>query len=169
MEKKLLGQGLIKYVSGVILVGLMLFLPAYVVQVPDTVTENAADAAAMNRSVSVLSAAMGRQPMLNVDKQAGLYGNVLSGDLLTLESYSGDGNNIRGIFRIPETSALDSSVTGMVIMAAAVAVFCAIVVCVLFVVNGGFWLVVVPVVAAVGYGAFAFVKKYSPNRKLYNP
>lgn len=56
-----------------------------------------------------------------------------------------------------------------VILAAAVAVFCTIVVCVLFVVDGGFWLVDVPVVAAVGYGAYAFVKKYSPDRKLYNP
>ena len=35
MEKKLLGQGLIKYVSGVILVGLMLFLPAGTLHFPN--------------------------------------------------------------------------------------------------------------------------------------
>ncbi len=96
---------------------LMIFLPAYVVQVPDTVTEAPADAAAMNRSVSVLQAALGRQPMLNEAKANGQFQNVLSGDLLALEPFSGDGNNIRGIFLIPESSAVNVAGTGILIMA----------------------------------------------------
>ena len=82
----------------------MFLLPVYTVSVPASFTENAADAGQLNRSVSLLSAALGRDTMLSSERQAGKYASLFTGEMEALEGYSSEANNIRGIFQIPESS-----------------------------------------------------------------
>ena len=89
--------------SGVfaILVLLVMLLPAYIVGAPDSLTESPADAASVRRSVSMYTVMLGTEDNLYATGQKdGTFGKVLSGDLLELEPYSADANNIQGIFRI---------------------------------------------------------------------
>jgi len=84
-----------------ILAVLVMLLPAHVVNVPDTITADAADAAAMNRSLSLLGEALGQEVNLKaVAAEQGVFANVLTGSLAELEPYSADGNNIKGVFVI---------------------------------------------------------------------
>ena len=83
----------------------MMFLPVYSIHVPATLTDVPGDADALNRSVSLFSAALGKDQMLSVLREDGAFQDVLTGDLAALEPYSGDGNNIRGIFLIPASSS----------------------------------------------------------------
>ena len=90
-------------VSALVALALML-LPVYHVRVPQTLTADPADAAAISTDTSLLAAALGRDPMLNDLKAEGRFSNVNSGDIAELVPYSADENNIRGIFQIPESS-----------------------------------------------------------------
>ena len=84
-----------------ILAVLVMLLPAHVVNVPDTITADPADAAAMNRSLSLLGEALGQEVNLKaVAAEQGVFANVLTGSLAELEPYSADGNNIKGVFLI---------------------------------------------------------------------
>ena len=86
---------------------LVMLLPVYVINAPETLTANPADAAAANRSVSMYQMLLGSEPNLYTigqDKQ--VFTDTLSGDLKALEPYSGDGNNIRGIFMIRGNSSV---------------------------------------------------------------
>ena len=91
---------------------LVMLLPVYSVQVPDTLTEDPADAASLRRSANLYSAALGAEENLNaVGQRDGTFSNVLSGSLLELEPFSSDANNIRGIFLIRgNTAALNAPV-----------------------------------------------------------
>ena len=80
------------------------FLPVYRVAVPATITSTSSDADEMNRSTSIFTYALGQEEMLNEGKKAGFYQDVMTGDLQELEKYSGNGNDLRGIFLIPSTS-----------------------------------------------------------------
>ena len=90
-----------------VLAVLVMLLPAHVISVPDTVTADPADAAAMNRSLSLLDEALGKEVNLKaVAAEQGVFANVLTGSLAELEPYSADGNNIKGVFVITtETTA----------------------------------------------------------------
>ena len=90
-----------------VLAVLVMLLPAHVISVPDTVTADPADAAAMNRSLSLLDEALGKEVNLkDVAAEQGVFANVLTGSLAELEPYSADGNNIKGVFVITtETTA----------------------------------------------------------------
>ncbi len=80
---------------------LCLLLPAHVISVPDTVTANPADAAVMNRSLSLLDEALGREDNLQtLAKEKGVFADVLTGSLAELAPYSGDATNIKGVFLI---------------------------------------------------------------------
>ncbi len=84
-----------------ILAVLCLLLPSHAVKVPDTVTGNPADAAVINRSLSLLDEALGKEANLQtIAAEQGVFTNVLTGDLAALEPYSADGNNIKGVFVI---------------------------------------------------------------------
>ena len=84
-----------------LLAALCLLLPAHVVDVPETITANPADAAAMNGSLSLLDEALGREVNLQtVGAEQGVFANVLSGDLAALEPFSADATNIKGVFVI---------------------------------------------------------------------
>ena len=84
-----------------ILAVLVMLLPAHVVNVPDTITADPADAAAMNRSLSLLGEALGQEENLKaIAAEQGVFANVLTGSLAELEPYSADGNNIKGVFLI---------------------------------------------------------------------
>lgn len=88
-----------------IVAALALLLPAHVVTTPDTVTDNPADAAAMNRSLSMLTEALGTEPNLStIAAEQGVFTQVLTGDLAALEPFSGDGTNIRGVFMITSST-----------------------------------------------------------------
>ncbi|MGN0753228.1 MAG: ABC transporter permease [Aristaeellaceae bacterium] len=78
-----------------------MLLPAHVVKVPDTITADPADAAAMTRSLSLLNEALGKEVNLQAVAEAeGVFTNVLSGDLAALEPFSADATNIKGVFVI---------------------------------------------------------------------
>ncbi len=80
---------------------LCLLLPAHVVDVPETVTADPADAAVITRSLSLLDEALGKEPNLQtLAADQGVFQNVLTGDLAMLEPYSADATNIKGIFVI---------------------------------------------------------------------
>lgn len=80
---------------------LTMLLPSLVVSVPDTVTANPADAAAMNRSLTILDEMLGRECNLQaLAAEKGVFADVLTGDLAALEPYSRDATNIKGIFVI---------------------------------------------------------------------
>ena len=85
---------------------LLMLLPAHVISTPDTITENPADAAQINRSLSLFTEALGTEPNLSTIAQSeGVFSAVLTGDLAALEPYSADGNNIRGVFVITTRNA----------------------------------------------------------------
>ena len=80
---------------------LCMLMPAHVVRVPETVTGNPADAAVMNRTLSILDEALGREKNLQtIAAEHGVFADVLTGDLAALEPYSRDATNIKGIFVI---------------------------------------------------------------------
>ena len=80
---------------------LCMLMPAHVVRVPETVTGNPADAAVMNRTLSILDEALGREKNLQtIAAEQGVFADVLTGDLAALEPYSRDATNIKGIFVI---------------------------------------------------------------------
>ena len=87
-----------------LIAALLMLLPVYSVSVPATLTDDPADAAALNGSTSLLSTALGRDQMLNSLKVEGRFSNVISGDIAALEPFSADENNIKGIFQIPQSS-----------------------------------------------------------------
>ena len=87
-------------VLAIIAVAVML-LPAHMVNVPDSVTANPADAAVMNRSLSLLNEALGKEPNLQtIGAEKAVFTDVLTGDLAALEPYSADATNIKGVFII---------------------------------------------------------------------
>lgn len=80
---------------------IVMLLPAHVVSVPDSITANPADAAAMNRSLSLLNEALGKEANLQtVGTEHAVFADVLTGDLAALEPYSADATNIKGVFII---------------------------------------------------------------------
>ncbi len=96
---------------------LMFLLPVYTVQVPAAFTEDPADAKTLNRSVSLLSAALGRDGMLSDERQDPGYSELFTGEMAALESYSTEANNIRGIFQIPRSSSTVSLNTSLIVSA----------------------------------------------------
>ena len=102
----------------------MMFLPVYRIQAPATLTENPDDAAAISRSTSLFTYALGNEGVLNANKQGDVFSNVLSGDIGTLEPYSGDTVNIKNPFLAPQeqsTARADVAIiAAMVLLAAAV-------------------------------------------------
>lgn len=95
-------------VLAIIAVAVML-LPAHVVNVPDSVTTTPADAAAMNRSLSLLDEALGKEANLQtIGAENAVFADVLTGDLAALEPYSADATNIKGIFIIKTVTTAPS-------------------------------------------------------------
>lgn len=93
----------LRLISGVLAAGILLvmLLPVYSVQVPDTLTDQAADAASVRRNASFYSVTLGTEENLYaIGQRDGTFTNVLSGDLKALEPFSSDANNIQGIFVI---------------------------------------------------------------------
>ncbi len=86
---------------------LVMLLPAHVVNVPSTITADPADASAMNRSLSLLDEALGKEENLKaVAAEKAAFANILTGDLAALEPFSADATNIKGVFVITtETTA----------------------------------------------------------------
>ena len=95
-------------VLAIIAVAVML-RPAHVVNVPDSVTATPADAAAMNRSLSLLDEALGKEANLQtIGAEKAVFTDVLTGDLAALEPYSADATNIKGIFIIKTVTTAPS-------------------------------------------------------------
>lgn len=97
-------------------------LPGHIISVPDTVTANPADAAAMNRSLSILDEALGKEALLlQVGQDEGVFADVLTGDLAALEPFSADATNIKGVFVIKTTTATPNMLllAGLVLLALA--------------------------------------------------
>ena len=97
-----------RLLSGVlaILAVLCLLLPSHVVSVPETITADPADAAAMNRSTPLWKEMLGSESNLRAEAaEKGVYGSVLTGDIEVLVPYSNDANNIQGIFTIGSSTA----------------------------------------------------------------
>ena len=93
-----------------------MLLPAHVVKVPDTITADPADAAAMTRALSLLNEALGKEVNLQAVAEAeGVFTNVLSGDLAALEPFSADATNIKGVFVI---KTVTTAPNGMLLAAA---------------------------------------------------
>ena len=84
---------------------LLLLLPAYSVRAPKTLTADPLDADVVSGARSTLSAALGNEALLNSYKAEGRFADVLSGDIGALVPFSGDENNVRGVFQIPQSSA----------------------------------------------------------------
>ena len=92
-----------RVLSGVLAIGVLLvmLLPVYSISVPDTLTDSPADAAAVRRSPGFYSVILGQEKNLSaIGQEKGTFTQVLSGDLLVLEPYSADANNIQGVFLI---------------------------------------------------------------------
>ena len=85
---------------------LSMLLPVYVIEAPATLTQDAAEARIVSRRVSLVSNMLGQEKNLyQIGQEQGVFSNVLTGDLKALEPYSGDGNNIQGIFLIRGNNA----------------------------------------------------------------
>lgn len=97
---------------------LMFVLPVYTVHVPAAFTEDPADAAKLNRSVSLFTAAAGSGSMLSTERQEAGYSRLFTGEMAELESFSSEANNIRGIFQIPESSSTASVNISLIVCAA---------------------------------------------------
>ena len=103
---------------------LTMLLPVCSIRVPDSLTSSPADAASIRRSVSFLSAALGSEENLYaIGQKDGTFSDILSGDLLALESFSSDATNIQGIFVIRGNN---SSMNVPVIIAAALFLLAAV-------------------------------------------
>ncbi len=91
---------------------LVMLLPVYSVRVPDTLTDSAADAAAMRRNTNMYTVTLGTEENLYAAGQReGTFGSVLTGELKELEPFSSDATNIQGIFSIRgNNSALNAPV-----------------------------------------------------------
>ncbi len=104
----------LRRLSGVLaaLVLLVMLLPVYSVQVPDTLTDDAADAASVRRNTSMYTVTLGTEENLYATGQRdGTFSNVLTGALKELEPFSSDATNIQGIFVIRgNNSALNAPV-----------------------------------------------------------
>ncbi len=87
---------------------LMFLLPVYTVSIPADFTADPADAAGLNRSVSLLSAVLGNDTMLSAERQEKNLTQLFTGSMADLEGYSAETNNIRGIFQIPAASSTAS-------------------------------------------------------------
>ncbi len=110
-------------VLAIIAVAVML-LPAHVVNVPDSVTASPADAAVMNRSLSLLDEALGKEANLQtMGAEKAVFTDVLTGDLAALEPYSADATNIKGIFIIKTVTTAPS----MMLLAGAVLLILALI------------------------------------------
>ena len=84
-----------------IVAALCLLLPSHVVSVPETITASPADAAVINRSLTLLDEALGREANLQtIGTEKAVFADVLTGDLAALEPFSADATNIKGIFVI---------------------------------------------------------------------
>ncbi len=97
-------------------------LPGHVVSVPDTVTASPADAAVMNRSLSILDEALGREAsLLQLAQDKGTFADVMTGDLAALEPFSADANNIKGVFLIKTATTAPNVMllAGLVLLALA--------------------------------------------------
>ena len=108
--------------SGVlaILAMLCLLLPSHVVSVPESITADPADAAAMNRSTPLWKEMLGNEPNLRAEvAEKGVYGSVLTGDIEVLVPYSNDANNIQGIFTIGSSTAAPNAylIAAMILLA----------------------------------------------------
>ena len=80
---------------------LAMLLPVYSIQVPDTLTGTADDAAAVRRCMNGYTVTLGTEENLYaIGQRDGAFAQVLSGDLEELEPFSSDANNIQGIFVI---------------------------------------------------------------------
>ena len=93
----------LRRISGVLSAAalLIMLLPVYTIQVPDTVTDSPADAASIRRNPNMYTVMAGTEENLyTVGQKDGVFTNILSGDLLELEPFSSDANNIQGIFVI---------------------------------------------------------------------
>ncbi len=102
-----LSDGACRRLGGVLALAaaLCLLLPGHVTRVPETVTENPADAAAMSRSLSLLDEALAREPSLYaLGQEKGAFTNVISGDMAVLSPYAAD-QNVAGIFAIRTITA----------------------------------------------------------------
>ena len=119
----------LRLVGGVLAAAVLLvmLLPVYSVQVPDTLTGNAADAASVRRSVNMYQVTLGTEDNLYaIGQRDGTFTEILSGDLKELEPFSADANNIQGIFVIRgNNSALNAPVliAAVLFLAAAVLAF----------------------------------------------
>ena len=119
----------LRLVGGVLAAAVLLvmLLPVYSVQVPDTLTGNAADAASIRRSVNMYQVTLGTEDNLYaIGQRDGTFTEILSGDLKELEPFSADANNIQGIFVIRgNNSALNAPVliAAVLFLAAAVLAF----------------------------------------------
>ena len=102
----------------------MMLLPVYRVAAPDTLTADPADAATINRVASLISSALGNDPMLNSYKAEGRFSDVISGDIAELVPYSADETNIRGIFQIPQGSSTLAPNPMLIAAAALLALIC---------------------------------------------
>ena len=80
---------------------LSLLLPAYSIRPSATLTADPADAAALSRSTSLVTAmAGGEKSLYDIKQESGVLAAPISGDLETLVSFSADPNNAGGIFQI---------------------------------------------------------------------
>ena len=98
-----LGDRALRILSGVLAacVLLVMLLPVYSVQVPDTLTDTPADAASVRRSINFYTVMLGTEDNLYaIGQKDGTFSGVLTGDLLALEPFSSDANNVQGIFMI---------------------------------------------------------------------
>ena len=105
-----------------ILAALCLLLPSHVVSVPETITASPADAAEINRTLSLLDEVLGKEPNLQtIAAEKGVFADVLTGDLAALEPYSGDATNIKGIFVIKTVTTAPNvmMIAGVVLLALA--------------------------------------------------
>lgn len=100
-----------------ILALLCLLLPFATVRVPETATADPADAGRMNRTTSLFSAMTATEANLKSEKDEGFFANVLSGDIGEMAVYSGDENNVKGVFLIgTKTESLNSGLLVAVLL-----------------------------------------------------
>ena len=98
-----LNDAQLRRLCGILSAAVLLFmlLPVYSIQVPDTLTGDAADAEAVRRNENMFRVILGTEENLYaVGQKDGTFSNVLDGDLKALEPFSSDANNIKGIFVI---------------------------------------------------------------------
>ena len=116
----------LRLISGVLaVIGLLvMLLPVYTVSVPETITASPADAKALNRSTNLYAIMMGNEPNLYTEASSqSVYADILSGDMLELEKYSADANNIKGIFTIRNnTTTMNAYLLGGAVLLALAAV-----------------------------------------------